>query len=241
MITAEYKTDKALRMPAPDNMPLRQVRPISRFSAFTQSRKYEILLFSFLLLIFGNTFTIHNPVTGPLFIYQNLFIGFIIFFHKKSFRYPVLAIILFSLTLTLFKQPLSFLNLRSWHGILYLIFFFLVVKEVYRELLYVKSVSREMLSAALCGFVMLCLTATFLFYQIDVEVPNSFSNAGQGRDVLLNLNYFSFTTMLTIGYGDITPVSMIARRAVMLMGLLGHFYTVFITSIIIGKYLTTNK
>jgi voltage-gated potassium channel len=36
-------------------------------------------------------------------------------------------------------------------------------------------------------------------------------------------------------------VSLIARRAVMLMGLLGHFYTVFITSIIIGKYLTTNK
>jgi voltage-gated potassium channel len=241
MITAEYKTDKVLRMPMQANRLTKPDHAISRFSAFTQPRKYEILLFSFLLLIFGNTFSLHNPVTGPLFIYQNLLTGFIIFFHKKAFRYLVLVIILFSLTLTLFKHPLSFLNLRSWHGILYLIFFFLIVKEVYRELLFVKSVSREMLSAALCGFVMLCLVATFLFYQIDIEIPNSFSNAGKGRDVLLNLNYFSFTTMLTIGYGDITPVSLIARRAVMLMGLLGHFYTVFITSIIIGKYLTTNK
>jgi hypothetical protein len=41
--------------------------------------------------------------------------------------------------------------------------------------------------------------------------------------------------LLTIGYGDITPVSLIAKRAVMFMGLAGHFYTVFITNIIIGK------
>jgi hypothetical protein len=47
--------------------------------------------------------------------------------------------------------------------------------------------------------------------------------------------------LLTIGYGDITPVSLIAKRVVMFMGLAGHFYTVFITSIIIGKYLSLKK
>jgi hypothetical protein len=56
-----------------------------------------------------------------------------------------------------------------------------------------------------------------------------------------NLNYFSFTTLLTIGYGDILPLSLLARRAVMLIGLAGHFYTVFVTSIIIGKYLSANN
>lgn len=56
--------------------------------------------------------------------------------------------------------------------------------------------------------------------------------------MLTNLNYFSFTTLLTIGYGDILPVSLVAKRAVMLVGLAGHFYTVFTTSIIIGKYLS---
>ena len=117
----------------------------------------------------------------------------------------------------------------------------MVAKEVYREVLYVKTVSRELLAAALCGFVLLCLIATFLFYQIDIHVPHSFSNTGEGRNILTNLNYFSFTTLLTVGYGDITPVSLIAKRAVMLMGLMGHFYTVFITSIIIGKYLSVKK
>ena len=63
----------------------------------------------------------------------------------------------------------------------------------------------------------------------------------EGKNILVNLNYFSFTTLLTIGFGDIAPLSLIAKRAVMFIGLLGHFYTVFVTGIIIGKYLTANR
>ena len=124
---------------------------------------------------------------------------------------------------------------------LYLIFFFLVVKEVSVAVLYVRTVSTEMLAAALCGFVLLCQIGTFLFYLIDIFQPHSFSNTGEGKNVLVNLNYFSFTTLLTIGFGDITPLSLVAKRAVMFIGILGHFYTVFVTGIIIGKYLTASK
>jgi hypothetical protein len=67
-------------------------------------------------------------------------------------------------------------------GILYLIFFSLVVKEVYKEVLYVNKVSGEMLSAAMCGFVLLCLITTFLFYMIEIRQPLSFSNAGEGKE-----------------------------------------------------------
>ncbi len=132
-------------------------------------------------------------------------------------------------------------NVKCWHAVLYLMFFFLVTKEVYKEVLYVKTVSRELLAASLCGFVLLCLIATFLFNLIEIEHAHSFLATGEGKDVLNNLNYFSFTTLLTIGYGDITPISLVAKRAVMLIGLAGHFYTVFITSFIIGKYLSVKN
>ena len=100
---------------------------------------------------------------------------------------------------------------------------------------------RDRLFAALCGFVLLCQISTFLFYLIDLYSPHSFSNTGEGSNILVNLNYFSFTTLLTIGFGDITPLSLVAKRAVMFIGILGHFYTVFVTGIIIGKYLSANK
>jgi voltage-gated potassium channel len=208
---------------------------------YSGQRKYAILLFSFLLLIFGNTFTEDYKIFGIVNIYQNLLIGLIVFYNKKWLRFIILGIILISVALDLFSESFSFIEGKSWHGVLYLIFFSLVVKEVSVEVLYVKTVSAEMLSAALCGFVLLCQISTFLFYLIDLYSPHSFSNTGEGSNILVNLNYFSFTTLLTIGFGDITPLTLVAKRAVMFIGILGHFYTVFVTGIIIGKYLSANK
>lgn len=208
---------------------------------YIAQRKYVVLLISFLILIFGNTFTADYQIFGVVNIYQNLLTGFLVFYNKKWLRIVILGIILVSVTLDLFANSISFIQGKSWHGFLYLIFFSLVVREVSIEVLYVKTVSAEMLSAALCGFVLLGQIGSFLFYVIDIYIPHSFSNTGEGRDILVNLNYFSFTTLLTIGFGDIAPISLVAKRAVMFIGLLGHFYTVFVTGIIIGKYLSVNK
>jgi voltage-gated potassium channel len=221
--------------------PLKQKLTVQLSGLSVYQKKYEILLFSFLLLIFGNTFTAHVKILDVLNIYQNMIIGAFVFYNRKRLRNPVFILILLSLLLDLVQSRLTFINVRSWHSLIYLAFFFLITREVYMEVLYAKTVTRELLSAAMCGFVLLCLISTFLFVQIDLLQPHSFANAGEGREVMPNLNYFSFTTLLTIGYGDITPVSMVAKRAVMLMGLTGHFYTVFITSIIIGKYLAVKK
>ena len=214
---------------------------LTKMLSYIDQRKYAILLVSFLLLIFGNTFTEDYQIFGIVNIYQNLLTGLVVFYNKKRLRYIIWGIILVSIVLDLFSGSFTFVEGKSWHGMLYLIFFFLVVKEVSVAVLYVRTVSTEMLAAALCGFVLLCQIGTFLFYLIDIFQPHSFTNTGEGKNVLVNLNYFSFTTLLTIGFGDITPLSLVAKRAVMFIGILGHFYTVFVTGIIIGKYLTASK
>lgn len=215
-----------------------QSNVIKKSIEWLAKRKYTLLLFSFLLVIFGNTFT-NNRVNLLFDFYQNFFAGFFIFYSKKWMRYNIFIIILISICLDVFERNLHFINAGAWHGIFYLVFFSLIAKEVFAEVLYIKTVSGELLAAAMCGFVLLCLIADFVFLLIEINVPDSFSNLG--KFTLANLNYFSFTTLLTIGYGDIVPVSLVAKRAVMLMGLIGNFYSVFVTGIIIGKYLSTDK
>ncbi|MEJ0105495.1 MAG: ion channel [Bacteroidota bacterium] len=211
--------------------------------SYCTQHRYEVLLLSFMLLVFGNTFTPQHRIIGITDIYQNFLVGLFVFYNKKWLRICILGIILITIFMDILKSDLSaFINTRSVHSVLYLIFFVVVAKEVYKEVLYVKNVSRELLAAALCGFVLLCLFGTFLFLEIELQLPDSFANAGEEyNEVLTNLNYFSFVTLLTTGYGDIVPVHLIAKRAVMFIGLVGHFYTVFITSIIIGKYLSAKK
>jgi len=55
------------------------------------------------------------------------------------------------------------------------------------------------------------------------------------------LMYFSFVTLLTIGYGDIIPITQIAQKATIFVGLIGQFYLVILTAITVGKYLNQER
>ncbi len=84
------------------------------FPSFTKmpdqidKRKYMILLVSFLILIFGNTFTENVQLFGIVNIYQNLLAGLLVFFNKKRLRYMILCIIIISAVLDLFANDFFF-------------------------------------------------------------------------------------------------------------------------------------
>lgn len=102
----------------------------------TQNR-FIILLLSFLLLIFGNTFTPHVRIVNIVFIYINFFTGLAVFYDLKWLRTIIIAIIAATILLDIFQDSLPLLNVRIIRVSLYLIFFAAVTKEVYIEVLYV--------------------------------------------------------------------------------------------------------
>ena len=55
------------------------------------------------------------------------------------------------------------------------------------------------------------------------------------------LMYFSYITLTTIGYGDILPITPMARKAAILIGLIGQMYLVVITAIVVGKYINQSS
>src|SRR4051812_8130375 len=129
---------------------------MNKMADYIRVHKYEILLFSFLLLIFGNTFWSNSKLFQILDIYQNITAGAVVFYTRKWLRNIIFGLILFSLCLEIYQDMHPFALSRSLHNTIYLIFFSLVSLEVYKVLLYTKTVTRELLSAALCGFVLLC-------------------------------------------------------------------------------------
>lgn len=50
--------------------------------------------------------------------------------------------------------------------------------------------------------------------------------------------YFSFVTMTTLGYGDVTPVSAFAKSVTMTIAVTGQFYMTILIAILVGKYLS---
>jgi voltage-gated potassium channel len=207
-------------------------------------RKYEILLISFLLLMFGDACVPirFSGTTHFILLLQNMIVGLIVFYRILSLRYLILITIILSLLLRALDQPggQSNFDFHTWRGILYILYFLVITGKVYKDIFLAKAISLETISAVLCGLILLCQLGTFLFYQIEVAHPHSFSGLGQNNLKLSDLNYFSITTITTTGFGDILPVTHLAKKAVMLFCFAGHFYSVFVTGIIIGKYISRN-
>jgi len=114
-------------------------------------------------------------------------------------------------------------------GPLYLIpaiaFLVFVVVRLLHFVLDATEVSLETLCASIAGFLMIGLLWTMIYTFLGRISPGafSFSIPGQTMDGF-DAFYFSFVTLTTIGFGDITPVSRVARMFVVMEAITGMFY-----------------
>ena len=58
---------------------------------------------------------------------------------------------------------------------------------------------------------------------------------GDERATISEFVYWSFTTMSTTGYGDLTPVSSVGRSLAVLEMLIGQIYLVTIVGLLVGN------
>jgi hypothetical protein len=97
-------------------------------------------------------------------------------------------------------------------GIVFVLF---VVGNLLRFVLNAPSVNTEVLCASISAYLLLGLLWTLGYWLIADLIPDAFAfNASTVADRSmkgLNGLYFSFITLSTVGYGDITPVSKVAR------------------------------
>lgn len=93
-------------------------------------------------------------------------------------------------------------------------------------------VDTNVLSAALCVYLLLGLTFALLYAALEVVAPGSFAmpddpaSAVPSRFVgrTPDYVYYSLITMTTTGFGDIRPVSQIARSLTVIEVLAGQIY-----------------
>lgn len=202
--------------------------------------KHEIVLFSLLLLLFGQLF-VPASIMGlvqPILFLQTIVAGIILFSDKPLWRHFFTVLFLISMVLSVYVFFYKSTFATSVQRTIFIVIFLAISAETYRQIYTTKDVRPGMIASVLSGFILLCLISSLFFALIETGTPNSFSNLGTGSEKYQNLSYFSFITALTIGYGDIVPLTETAKKATVLIALLGNFYTVIVTGIVLGKYLS---
>lgn len=90
-------------------------------------------------------------------------------------------------------------------------------------------ITRCRLEGAVAAYLLVAMTFGLAFELIEMLDPGSLAfAAGKPEDMERAIGYFSMVTLTTVGYGDVTPVSPLARRLAMLEGVIGQLYPAII-------------
>lgn len=104
------------------------------------------------------------------------------------------------------------------------------------------KVTWDKIFGAICAYLLLGYAWTFAYSVITELQPASFASqtSPMPPDIVgrvMQLRYFSFVTLATIGYGDIVPQTPAARTLALLEAIVGQFYLVALVGRLVGLHI----
>lgn len=113
-----------------------------------------------------------------------------------------------------------------------------ILADVYRR----ERIDVDGVYGALCGYLLVGLGFGHVYCIVETANPGSFHANEEIRwrlrdesEMQFELSYFSFTTLTTLGYGDVTPARGGARGLAIVEAMLGQFYVAVLLGELIGK------
>jgi len=181
----------------------------------------------------------------------DLFISFILIFSIYSFSHKRLILII-SLSLALpafiiswskyfFTNPL----LSQIEIIFRALFFGYILCVLILGIFRAKRVTTNTIYGSICIYLLMGLTWAFIYTFLELTYPGSFTstlpefdvNRDLREGITLRLVYYSYVTLTTLGYGDITPVTPPAQLISTLEAITGQLYLAILVARLIGMHL----
>ncbi len=109
-----------------------------------------------------------------------------------------------------------------------------LLRYVFRE----DVITTDKLHGAAAAYLMLAVLWTYAYALIQADVPGAFSVGGVADRVLsdVELLYFSITVLTSTGFGDIVPLSTLARALVTLQEITGVLFVAILIARLAGIY-----
>jgi hypothetical protein len=157
-------------------------------------------------------------------------------------RFVGLTLVLMASSELLFQ--LGFIGDASpFRLLLLMLFFFSVAYSAGRRVLLRGHIDTNKIVGSIAIYLLLGLIWAML-YLIALEfVPGSFNSieAGRWEDNFFDVIYFSFVTLTTLGYGDISPALPLTKSLAYLQAITGTFYMAIVVASLIGASGTSAK
>jgi voltage-gated potassium channel len=133
---------------------------------------------------------------------------------------------------------------RQGSYLLFCVYYGLLVYSFVFQIVHTSKITINVLSAALCLYLIIGLfwgTLYSLLYELTPGVYSGILLENMDAASLHIFNYFSFVTLTTLGYGDITPQSPGAASLCQMEAIVGQFFTAVVVAWLVGNYVSEKK
>ncbi len=131
------------------------------------------------------------------------------------------------------------------------LFLALVVGAILAHVFRSTRITRETIAGAICAYLLIGSMWAHVFSIVENVAPGSFADnsieadAASGpepiRDQSDRFTYFSFVTLTTLGYGDMTPLTRPAKNLAALEAIFGQLYLAVLIARLVGQQALRDK
>ena len=210
---------------------------------------FKYLLVSLIILVFAipslnrHTLSSHPDLLEMIFATSLIFAVLSLIQHAKKYFIGIL-VALFAIVcalIAIFTELSVFTNLMLIAAII----FFVVgtIDSVYQVFMVRKGVNFNKILGAICIYIFLALIWSIFYQLLEDLIPGSFNglSAGLKHTHFNDLVYYSLVTITTLGYGDITPATPLAKALVIIEVIVGVFYIAILVAALVGDFMATRS
>lgn len=115
-------------------------------------------------------------------------------------------------------------------------FFGCVMLMHLRTLVQSRKINEDILAGSICIYLLFGLVFGFIYNVLNIFEGVAFEDYSSEPLFFSDFVYLSMVTLTTVGYGDIVPISPIARSLSTFQALLGQFYLAILVARFVGIY-----
>ena len=201
--------------------------------------KYTGLLVSIILLILS--LALLNERGAKSLIVSLIFLGVIISIIRKLYLTQTIYALcvgcaglgfLFEVTVSLNLIPRFNVFLYMISNFIYVLFLYMAIILIGKRISKEKIVSSDTFSGGFCMYLFIGTLFSLLYQNISLLDPKAFFYSIERRGIY-KFMYYSFTTLTTLGYGDIVPLNGMAMVLSNLESIIGMLFpAVFIARLV---------
>lgn len=166
----------------------------------------------------------------------NIVIGLFGFKSSSSWLFSRTGIIALGAAAIVAGVVFEVLELYYLHLFLLFFFYLWAVWVAARQVLFSGAIDLNKIVGAICIYLLMGLIWAMMYLFLAQGIPGAFNGIEQvvWYDNFADVAYFSYVTLTTLGYGDISPVTPIARFLVYMEAVVGVFYMAVLVASLVG-------